>query len=297
MIVRSTLKWVIILAALLAIGPVAGLLIGGLRGPGGADATTPFLSNSFMGGIAVAAAVFALAAATGLFASRFFGSRTGMTCAGLVLAWAAWSTGSLDALLAQARAAAEVRSMLLRLTFEGACLGIASLALAYGILRCGARIDALILQQRDPQRAGPAPVEPGAVAVSVLAGIALGALVTWWVAFQPLKGQVIFGALAGAIAAAAVAHLMAPHFPARISALAAFAALAVLAAFGPLSGLFIGQGATARAAAAGLTSHLAFPTGLDWAAGAFLGVPIGLGWSGSMVEKHATKETPAEACA
>ncbi len=286
MIVRSTVKWGVILAALLAVGPVAGVLVGVLRGPGGAEATTPVLSVPLGIGLANAGAAVGLAAAMGLFAARFFGSRTGMTCAGLVLAWAAWSAGSLDAILAPARAAGEARSVLIRLAVEGAALGLVSVALAAGILRVGAGVDAMILQEKEKPRAGEDRIEPGAIAIAALAAVAMGGLVTWWVAFQPLKGQVVFGALAGAIAASAVAHLMAPHLPARASAMAGFAAMAVLAALGPVSALFVGPEATARAAAAGLISHLALPTGLDWAAGAFLGVPIGLGWSGSMVEKH-----------
>lgn len=295
MLVRATLKWIAILAALLAVGPVAGMLVGRLHGPGGIESATPLLAQPLSAGLAAAGASLALAAAMGLAAARFFGSRTGMTCAGLVLAWAAWSTGSIDALLAPARAPGEARAIMIRLAVEGAALGLACLALAAGILRAGAAVDALILQKK--HRVESSAVDLPTIATATFAALALGGLAAWWIAFQPIKGQTVFGAIAGAVAAAAAAHLTAPHLPARASALAAFIALGLLALAGPLTPLFLAAASlSARAAAAGSMSHLAFPSGLDWAAGAFLGVPIGLGWSGSMVEKH-TAPAPGRAAA
>lgn len=286
MLVRSTLRWSAILVSLLAVGPVAGLLVGALRGPGGARHTSPLLSLPLGTGLANAGAAFGLAAGIGLLAARFFGSRTGMTCAGLVLAWAAWATGPLDAVLAPCRSGGEVRAVLIRLSVEGVVLGALGVALAAGLFRLGKSADAK-LNEHGPGPGRRSDGDAGVILLSTFAAAATGAIVVWWVAFQPLKGQVVFGGLAGAIAAAAVAHLTAPHLPPRVGGLAAFAALAILASAGPISALVFGPAASGRAAAAGTMSHLAFLTGFDWCAGAFLGVPIGLGWSSSMVEKHA----------
>jgi hypothetical protein len=64
-------------------------------------------------------------------------------------------------------------------------------------------------------------------------------------------------------------------------------AMGVLAAIGPLTGLFItGKAQVATAAMEGRVFPLAVPMPLDWLAGALWGIPLGLSWADSMVEKH-----------
>lgn len=291
MLVRSTIKWTIILAALLLVGPIAGRFVGSLRGSAGGTDTTPLLSVSIATGLLNAGVAIGLAGLMGIGGARLFGSKTGLTVTGLVLAWAAWSTGSLDALIAQV-GPKQVQGMFIRLALEGLIFGLAGLAIAYLIFKAGSDADERILQAKGQS----AKYEPdsSAVLMSLIAATALAGLVVWWIAFQPLKGQAIFAVIAGAIAAAAAAHLMAPHLPSRVSAMTAFAAIVILAVAGPVSVFFLKSGGTGlRAAAAGAMSHLAHPVGLDWVAGAFLGIPIGLSWSGSMVEKHTPKPAAA----
>ena len=64
-------------------------------------------------------------------------------------------------------------------------------------------------------------------------------------------------------------------------------AMTFLAAIGPVASLaFHGSAGVLRAAYSGNYFGLASPLALDWVAGALLGLPLGLSWSGSMIEKR-----------
>lgn len=288
---KPILKWTIILAALLVVGPVAGRLAGSMRSASGDWDTTALLSGSIPVSLIKMVVVLAMAGAMGVLASVLFGSRTGLTVAGLALGWAAWSTGTLDVLVAQSPSR-QPKPILTRLAIEAVLAGAAGLAVVYAILRVGVRVDERMVQ---PRPAGPRrPPDTGVMLTAFISAAALAGLAVWWIAFQPLKGQAIFAVIVGSIAAAAAAHLAAPQLPSRTTALIAFAALALLGVAGPLSAMFMGPaGPGLRAIVAGAVSHLAYPNGMDWLAGAFLGVPIGLSWSGSMVDRHSPKPATA----
>ena len=115
-------------------------------------------------------------------------------------------------------------------------------------------------------------------------GLAAGALAAWLVAVTPLKGQDVMAAVAAGAAAAAAARLADIRVPLAPVAVP----LAVLAVLGPVAGLVLsGSGDVVAASYQGALAPIAQITPLDWIAGALLGIPLGAGWAGSMIEKRA----------
>jgi len=64
--------------------------------------------------------------------------------------------------------------------------------------------------------------------------------------------------------------------------------MAVLCAIGPATALAVNTapGSLLKSAYDGTYFPLAAPLAFDWIAGAFLGVPIGIGWASAMIDKH-----------
>jgi hypothetical protein len=71
--------------------------------------------------------------------------------------------------------------------------------------------------------------------------------------------------------------------------LAFFGAMAILGVAGPVVAAVLpgGNGGVVRASYAGTLFPLGLSMPLDWLAGAFLGIPMGLSWAGSMTEMKA----------
>jgi hypothetical protein len=63
----------------------------------------------------------------------------------------------------------------------------------------------------------------------------------------------------------------------------------VLAIVGPISGAIAQSSTIVADMYAGNLMPLAAPLPLDWVAGFFVGVPMGLGWAASMIEKRLEK--------
>jgi hypothetical protein len=174
------------------------------------------------------------------------------------------------------------------LSLEGLLVGAAAVGIAALILR-------VARSQPTPPGASPPPRdEPSRLGIDSSAVIALGvalvtACVVAWVMVQDkdtLKGQTVAGAaLAGMFGA--FAGRLGTH---RAPVLVFFVAIAILAAAGPAAatvGLWSGgSGGVIGAAYAGRLLPLARPLPLDWMAGAFVGIPVGLSWAASMTDIH-----------
>lgn len=275
---KAVLYWIIMLLAALAVGPAAGALVGGLRAPDGAGHVTPLTSTPAALGLGAGIAALLLAIGAAYLSARLLGPRAAMTVAGIVAAWIAVRSAAPDDLIQRTQRP----GMVWLLAVEGAILGTLALFGAFAVLRAG----------------GPARGEPRTFADGGLKSIAAGAaaaapvaaVIAYLVAFESLKLQTVFAASFAGIGAGAAAALACSLVSSERSivrpTLAAFAGMALLAAVGPASALAVNSGAMLKSAYAGMYFPLAAPLAFDWIAGAFLGIPIGIGWAGAMIDKH-----------
>ena len=285
-------RWTVLLVSLLVLGPVAGLLVATLRAPDGGAHASLFLNTSPAWGAVIGLLVFALAAAGGVPAARVGGVGHGYFCAGLVLAWAAWATGQIDRILHRAQSA----STMYALTGEAVFVGALGLALGVLLLR--------ISKDPAPDSAGqdrthhshhvePRSLWNNSTPQALLIGAAVGGVIAWLVAQDTLKGQTFAAAAFAGMLGATAGRTSAPN----ASAVTFVAAIMLLAIVSPIVATFMHAGdlGPARAAVAGRLFSLARPLPLDWVAGAFFGIPLGLSWAASMIDRHAPKgdEQPA----
>jgi len=289
---RLFLRWTLLLGALFALGPIAGHLVNTLHAAdGGADAT-PLVSTSPVRGVFIAAVVMLLALAVGVTGGRIFGPRLGLRTAGFVLAWAAWLTGTVDAILRQSQS----RAPMWTLALEGLIVGVMALVVFVLVVALArphneheqaefamTGKDPLTTVTRDLRKLA----STGAL-VGLVGAIIAGGIVAWIIAFEPLKGQTVMAAFFGGIAAAAVGRLAASMVGQDAPVMVYFIAIVVLAIASPASAALVHSSGDQLldASYAGTMFALGHILPLDWLAGGMLGVPIGLAWVGSMIERH-----------
>jgi hypothetical protein len=294
---QAILRWVLYFGAILVVGPLGAALVSPLRNPaGGADAT-PLVSTVPPGGLLAALGALGLALLTGILTARLVRSvRAGMIAAGLVLVWVAFSSAETDDLLRAARSVAP----LWVLSLEGAVLGLALVASALVLVLFGGRqSDDDVDHAAQSTQAQQGITEPrlsirqqfmGEQFLLVIgAGFLAGGVAAAFVAVTPLKGQAIGAAILGSVCAGLAGRLVNQKMPLP----ALFVPVALLAVAGPIAGaLLAGAGeAGLRDVYRGTVFPLAHILPLDWVAGAFLGIPLGVSWAASMMEKHPATAT------
>lgn len=223
-----------------------------------------------------------------------------MLVVGLVLAWAAWRSASIDGLMRATRDGGGF----VPLAIEGVALGVAGLLIGATVWALGAPAgrgghlfnaptEADTLEARvSPFRGvwallAAASAGRGGSFAAVFIGVVAGGAAVWLVAQEPLKGQTIAACVLAGIAAGGFGRAVMPKTE-PASPIPALAAMALLAAIGPLSTLVPALnrgGDVVSAAIQGRLFALAMPMPLDWLAGAFWGIPIGMSWAESMTEK------------
>lgn len=282
----SVARWVITLVALFVVGPLLAAWFGTVRAADGSHAISLLLSEAPGGAIFRAAVVLAIAGAIGVLAIMARSRDAGLTAAGLTIAWSAWTMGSLEDVLRVAGSLSPLKTLAL----EGLLVGLAGTALTLILHRFATLRDAhpphfthrtLLSTSSDTDK--PAV----AVAASLLAAIAAAALVAWLAAINPLKGQAIATAAMAALAAAAAAQLVATLFHARATSTAVMAAITIVAAAAPLIASIQSQGRGLEVLFSERLLAMARPVSLDWIAGAFIGIPIGLSWAEGLLDRHA----------
>ena len=251
--------------AFAAIGPVAGLLVGSLRGEDGGTHATLLVGQSPIIGLISGILAFAFAAGAGAIGSKAAGLNVGFVCAGLVLSWAAWLSGRLDTIVAVTR-----ESPLQPLILEGVVVAALIGGIAWVVRRFS--ID-------DPDTETEAGLT--GVLVALVAGLALSGTAAWVIAIEPLKGQTIGAAFVAGIIGAASARLVFLRLPGWT----VVAIPAVLAVLGPLSAQVL-AGDVVDAVYDRTLFRLGWLTPLDWAAGALVGIPIGLAWTDNVVQQQ-----------
>jgi hypothetical protein len=278
---KTALRWMTFLLALLLIGPLIGRLAGIPRGLDGDLRAAPILTHAPVKGMALALLAVALTGAYACLTARRVGVAAGMNAAGVIFGWCAWNGGTIDSLLR----ASPGPGTLARLSLEAAVLSVAALVVVRVLVRISS----------DAESLGNARVLTISNAVSALAAVLVGAVSVALIAFEPLKGQAVFAALVGAIAVGAVTQLGAAGTGRFVPMLVPFAALAVLAVVAPLVAIQWHGSTLVEASRAGTLLGLAAPHGFDWLCGGFLGVPVGVAWAESMMERRLPASADAHA--
>jgi hypothetical protein len=291
---QAALRWVMPIAALAAIGPLAAGPARGLRDAHGGDAVSLLLNPSPLAGIIAAVVLLALAVLGAGIGARLVAPAMGRTVAGLTIAWAAAFLGDTGDILV---IAGPGPGSALALTLETLLLAAGGLAI-------------LLLCEHLGRRAEDAPEPPKpaellrcltqpAGLIAVVAA-AVGALVgTWLVARDDMRGQAFMAAVLGAILAGAAARLgvgltgthhgpatgiLLPAAGVLLAGLIAPFTVAVTPGFpevepAVLAHTFGGPGAVAP---------------VDWLAGAILGTSIGVNWAASTLDRGHTDAAPAK---
>jgi hypothetical protein len=292
------LRLITIAVCLVVAGPLAGSVVGGLRLPDGSSGATGLTSQTPGVGALVLLVAISIAGLAGVGASRLFGARHGMLCAGLVMAWVAWRQGTAERIVMQTRDGA---SMLL-LALEGVLVGVAGVLVAAAVLAADGGRGREGRSDLGASVAQGAFVEVwmgnlaalirgfrwggGGWVVSAGVGLVLAASAATLLGVEGLKGQMVFAAVgAGALAGAASRALERGRELAVVSVLAPFVAIGVLGVAGPLVAWWFQRGEVVEMAFAGRLFRVANPIASDWLAGALLGMPLGVTWAGSLLPR------------
>jgi len=272
LLMRVVLQWVFAAIAALIVGPIAGWATALNHGVDGSGDATMLVGASVATGVLGHAVALALAGGLGLVASRVLGGRYGLFTAGVVLTWAAARTGRVETILSAQPETGTVVSLMI----EGGVLAAAAAALAWLICR-------------DKEHENPAQQEKalsGETLLGLAAALVAGGLGAWLAARDDIKGQTIAAAWVAGALGATLARVLAHRTPGWSVVLGACLcgvvgpALAVsVAPEKLLIGMYSG----------GISSELLSlmrVAPLDWIAGVFMGVPVGMSWAGSMMEKR-----------
>jgi hypothetical protein len=284
---QNLYRWFLLLCSALVLGPLAGMMTSSLRAADGGPHASLLVNSSMALGIAITLGVFVLAAVAGIAGARIESLRHGFLCTGLVLAWAAWGTGQVDRILHQTLSA----STMYTLSAEGVLVGALSLGLAAAmvlIARQPPPDPALAPHHHNPE---PRTLVDQATPMALAASVIVAGLIAWIVAQDTLKGQTFAAAALAGMFGATAGRLAAP----AASALTFVAAIVLLAIVSPTIAAFMHSSALGptRAALSGALFPLSRPLPLDWAAGGFVGIPLGLSWASSLVDKHHPAQAPA----
>ena len=265
---RVLFRWSIPMGAFFVLGPLAAWLTASLRGIDGSSHATALLSTTPALGLIKAIGALIVAAIGGGVAARLNDWKSGIFTSGLVLAWAAWATGSYD-MLARQRDTGSGVGVLFPLVIEALVLGAIAVAVAAWLIRIGKDVTHTHLSHPKGESLLCAP-SLRAAGLALLVALPVAAII----AASPAKGQTVAAAVVAGMLGATVGRATHERAPASAFILS----LAAVALLAPLTVLL--------ASGLPIAAHTARILPLDALAGAFLGVPLGIGWADSMVEKH-----------
>lgn len=270
---QTIINWVVFAVAALGVGPIAGWLVEMARASHGGTDPTALLSASPIVGVALYAAAFVLAGGLGVVAARVTTSGMALASAGIVLAWVAWRTARIEDVFRFGVGESAFRT----LAIEGLLMALGGVAVGAAILRSGDR------RERDHQKDKFDALLSGHSLAGGAAGLVAGLMAAWAVARSGAVGQTFAAAIGAGVAAAVVGRVVSVRAP-----VLAFIAVGSLMAFaGPAIAAVVGPADPLRAAYAGTLIPIARVMPIDWIAGVFIGVPIGVAWANGMVHKHA----------
>lgn len=286
--------WVLRGAAILVLGPIAGMLANSMRSVDGSGHATMLLSSSIVRGVFVVLAIGFMAQLIGIVATKVLSLREGVLNAGFVLAWGAWGGGRVGEAL---RSDPGVGS-LVRLAIEGGLvfglvafmLWMMTKAAKKGDVRSDVlRFDGSLISTL---RAEPTMMA-AVLGVSVIA--ALGA--SWLQVTSDLTGQSVWGGFVGGLLAGLVCGLMLHHSDQKnvkrdpgarvVSVVPAILGVSLAGLVAPIVVLVVpGSGNVIGSIASGDAPGWMMMTPMAWSAGALIGVPAGYGWVESSMQRH-----------
>lgn len=270
---QATVRYSFYFAAALVVGPICGGLVAGLSLADGSPQATALVSTNPVMGVLLLMVSFLLAGLLGVAASRFSGMRVGFTTAGIALMWPAWRSGNIDQILRSI----DSGSVFWKLAVEGGLLAIIAVIIAVTIWFFSSERLATPEDQRGDLLHGIKGSNPALLGGSVLGAVAAGAVVGAAFAVSPLKGQTIASGVFGGIFAATALRLAWTAAPAYLSVIA----VGIIATIGPIAGAFAGSSPLDALNRHNLWS-IAIPVPIDWYAGGFFGIPIGLSWAAGL---------------
>jgi hypothetical protein len=273
--------WTVLAACLFAVGPALVWLSPRLAGGDGGPGWT-FLANDAptMGALVLIVTV-AVAVVCGVVASRFLGLRAGLGAVGMTLVAPALQGGEIVEVLRWA----EAPGIFVRLALEGAIVAGLGFVGAFLMTRVALRDDPMSPAERKERTKGH--LNEGLIGLA--AALSVGAVAGWVLAREPLKGQMLAAGFAAGSAGMGAARVIAPRAPIPAVVLGVL----LLGVVGPVLG-YLSAGSDALAAAyEQRLPAIATLTPIDWLTGALLGMPLGLSWSLSVLEKRAEKHGQA----
>jgi hypothetical protein len=277
-------RWIFVLVALFAVGPALAGWVGGVRAVDGSHAASLLVSQSPTTGAIRGAVLLALAGVFAVAGTIGFGRDTGMLGAGVIVAWVAWGMGSTESILRLSGSGAPLG----RLAMEGRLVGV----LGIGVIAVVQIVSNRAGGQASGHSSGLLATDvesnasvPTAGAAAILGSAVAAGLLAWLVAVDASKGQAVIAAWLAAIAGAGAAQVAASFMRARATMVSVMIGLVLVAAVGPLLAQQSGGSRVVQDALAGRLFSLARPISLDWVAGGLLGIPIGLGWANSMLDR------------
>ncbi len=292
-VLHAGLRWVLPIAALGVLGPLAAAPVRVLRDLHGGHAVTLLLNTSPVMGVVAAVVVVLTAAIGAALGARLVAPAMGRMVAGLTVAWAAIFLGDTGNTL---RISGPGMGSVLGLVVEAAILLVGG-----GLILLVAELAARPVSDGGAEEPGrPATRSPGEilgalksqVALAAIGAAAVGALVgAWLVARDDLRGQAFMAGVLGAILAGAAARMVAWFLGKNEGPAAGVipAGLGVLLAgvLAPLTLLFMpGLGEVGKAVRAASFSGPGVLAPLDWLGGALLGASIGVNWAASTLDRE-----------
>ena len=285
---KTILRWTYILACLLAVGPAAGWLARYVRDGQGGHACSLLSGEAPMAGIVVGLSVIATAAVVGVIASRLFSLGTGLAMAGVVLGWTSWHLGTVESIIRAT--GGEVN--LLVLAVEGLALTVAAAGISHVATLAaaasqpaapaapGSRLLGLLVKSADRPALG---VTAAAVVIGAGAAFAAASLVC----LSGLKGQTLMGGVVAGIACGLAACYVAGAAKVSLHPAAPALGMALAAVAAPVAARFMHGDNLLAVLNADRLLAAARPLPLDWAAGSLLGVQVGMGWAGAVLDVRA----------
>lgn len=263
--------WAVLLLCLFGLGPALTLAMGGVRGGDGGTDATFLLSASAPSGIFAMALILVVAGGVGVAASRLLGINAGLGAFAMTLIAPAMRLGELVPILRWAESPGAFRVM----AIEGVILAIAA---AFAALL----IERVSRSSHELQKADAPKLLSMDSAIAMGVALAAGALAAWVIAREPTKGQSIFAGVAAGIGGGAAGRIVAIRAPLAALALGVM----LVGVLGPVLGMVLAGSDALRAAYEMRLPALSHPIPLDWLAGSMLGLPLGLSWAASVIEKR-----------
>jgi len=276
-----------LLIAFAVVGPLASLPLNAVRDVDGGHAISMFVNAGVFPGVIGAACVFAAALALGAIGAFLFS--TGWACAysGIVIAWGAYRCGTLEEIIRQARSDAPLTMLasegLTAILFAGLIAGV--------IQRISAKRQGLAVMPGSLIIQGDVPNLKTVTQIALAAGGVAAGVVAYLAAVTDFKGQGIFAAFFAAIIAGVATQIVAKSKGGQATVVLVVASVVIPAILGPAAAKILQGSTIVETVFAGRVIPLARVMGLDWAAGALLGAPVGLGWAGAMIDSRAEEQS------